>query len=485
MTASAAQAMGILAALGGAGLAVLARSPRVRAFALALAIVASFAMIAGEVLDSPRFASIRHHPPLAILLAAGAVLVVGALALAFRRLPDAFAISALIALPLRVPIDVGGQTSSLLIPLYVVIAGGAAAYAWRVLGGGSAPPSEEPRRVVWVRRMLAAMLVLYALQSLYSLDVKNAVENTAFFFAPFAALFVLLLECDWRPQLLRRALIAVAAVAVVIGVIGIAEFIARHLILNTDLRAENALHIYYRVNSVFRDPNIFGRYTALAIVTLAGCLAWTERRRPAFAAATAAGVLLIGLSFSFSLTSFSALLGGLGVLIWARLGTRWAVAALVSAVLAGGVFIAAVGASGNEVSSGGAGRTSLISGGLHLARDRPLWGFGSGSFGEAFYTRIEQAKTTASHDTPIAIAAEQGLIGLAAYAGLIVTAAFALLSEGARGSPPRATVASLFVAMLVHTLGYASFLEDPATWAILAVGVALARSVRPPASATI
>jgi hypothetical protein len=32
--------------------------------------------------------------------------------------------------------------------------------------------------------------------------------------------------------------------------------------------------------------------------------------------------------------------------------------------------------------------------------------------------------------------------------------------------------------MLVHSLGYASFLEDPATWAVLALGLVLAR--RPP-----
>jgi O-antigen ligase len=160
-----------------------------------------------------------------------------------------------------------------------------------------------------------------------------------------------------------------------------------------------------------------------------------------------------------------------------------AAAAVAAAVVVGAVYLVAVGSGGTEVSSGGAGRTSLIRGGLDLARDRPIWGWGSGSFGEAFYTKIEKAKTTTSHDTPIAVAAEQGVIGLAALVALVVSALFVLFGGGVRGSPARATLAALFVAMLVHSLGYASFLEDPATWAILAVGAALAGARPAPAPA--
>jgi hypothetical protein len=38
----------------------------------------------------------------------------------------------------------------------------------------------------------------------------------------------------------------------------------------------------------------------------------------------------------------------------------------------------------------------------------------------------------------------------------------------------RAAVAAAFVALVVHTLLYAAFLEDPLAWALLAVGSALA-----------
>jgi hypothetical protein len=39
-------------------------------------------------------------------------------------------------------------------------------------------------------------------------------------------------------------------------------------------------------------------------------------------------------------------------------------------------------------------------------------------------------------------------------------------------------VAAAFLALLFHTLLYADFLEDPITWTLLAIGVAL--SGRPP-----
>jgi O-antigen ligase len=260
-----------------------------------------------------------------------------------------------------------------------------------------------------------------------------------------------------------------------LAAIGIGEYAVRGLILNQDLRAENAIHIYFRVNALFRDPNIFGRYLALAIVALAAYLAWERRWAAALAASTGAGVLLVALAFSFSLTSFAALLVGLVVLAWARLGVRAAAVAVGSMALCGGAFLLLTGLRTTEVGTGGAGRTSLVHGGLELAADRPLWGWGSGAFGEAFYRHIERAKDTASHDTPIATSAEQGVIGLAVYAALVVAALAVMLAPDVRGSPARAGAAALFVVMIVHSLGYASFLEDPATWAILALGLVLAQ----------
>ena len=121
-----------------------------------------------------------------------------------------------------------------------------------------------------------------------------------------------------------------------------------------------------------------------------------------------------------------------------------------------------------------------VSGGLDLFKSRPIWGYGSGSF-ETEYTahnhHIGQT-LSASHTIPITVAAEQGLIGLLVYAALVI-AALITLFQRCRSQPARVAIACAFLALLFHTLLYADFLEDPITWTLLAIGVALA--LRPPA----
>ncbi len=50
-----------------------------------------------------------------------------------------------------------------------------------------------------------------------------------------------------------------------------------------------------------------------------------------------------------------------------------------------------------------------------------------------------------------------------------------MLFRGAGRSPPRIAIAACFAALVLHTWTYADFLEDPFTWTLLALGVALAR----------
>ena len=59
-----------------------------------------------------------------------------------------------------------------------------------------------------------------------------------------------------------------------------------------------------------------------------------------------------------------------------------------------------------------------------------------------------------------------------------MAAALVTLLERSRADPARVAVAAAFLALLFHTLLYADFLEDPITWTLLAIGVAL--SGRPP-----
>jgi O-antigen ligase len=118
--------------------------------------------------------------------------------------------------------------------------------------------------------------------------------------------------------------------------------------------------------------------------------------------------------------------------------------------------------------------------------DRPLFGFGSGAFSNEFRKREGTGRrqaATASHTIPITVAAEQGVPGIASYVALLI-ATFGLLFSGlgklrGRAPPPRlvsrAYLAAAFSGLVLHTLLYAAFLEDPITWTLLAAGIVLGR----------
>jgi O-antigen ligase len=122
-----------------------------------------------------------------------------------------------------------------------------------------------------------------------------------------------------------------------------------------------------------------------------------------------------------------------------------------------------------------AGRANLVSGGFQMWADRPLWGYGSGSFVTEYRRKHPHSATTvsASHTIPITVAAEQGLIGLAVYVPLIVMSLLTL-GRGAREDPVRAAILAAWLAFVFHTMLYADFLEDPVSWALLAIGTTLA-----------
>jgi O-antigen ligase len=146
-------------------------------------------------------------------------------------------------------------------------------------------------------------------------------------------------------------------------------------------------------------------------------------------------------------------------------------------VLAAGAFLAATDiSSSSSANDATSGRYELIKGGAGLGADAPIEGLGSGSFARE-YRRAEHVSaeraTSASHTIPVTVFAEQGVVGLAAYLALLWFALRRLL-PGARVGAARAGVAAAFVALVVHSLLYAAFLEDPLTWALLGVGAALA-----------
>jgi putative inorganic carbon (HCO3(-)) transporter len=503
---------GVLAAAGAAAAAILLPAGRLRSGAMLAALGLFPALILGDQWHSHQIVDLRDDSTRFAALALLALAISAALAFAFHRWPILLPLAIVAALPFRVPLHAGGDTANLLVPLYLVIAGGVlatAARAW-ASGGGDSPPGRSP--LVWLPRILAAVVLLYALQTLYSPDFSKSLQNACFFLVPFSLVFALLRDVEWDRRLLVGVLWVIGLEAVVFVAIGTVEYATRSLFWNDQVIRSNEFHTYFRVNSVFWDPNVYGRWLALAIVVAMAALLWARERRAQALLTALVAVLWIGLAPTFSQSSFIALLAGLAVLAALRWSLRWTLAAVGAGAIAAVLVVLLAGGSSVSVSRiniDTSGRANLVSGGIHLFAQRPVYGYGSGSFPRAYREHVNTAEVpvSISHTEPITVAAEQGVIGLAAYGVLLVTALWTMgggglvrfrppgpdgddrgalraeLSSTPRSSPPpvggivaRAAVLAAFIALLVHTMAYAGFYEDPIAWVLMAAGLSLAKA---------
>ena len=463
------------------------------------ALVLAPVLLLAAIWHSPQLSIVHRHPLVAVVVALVGLALVVALAVVISRRPWLVAPLAVVTLPFRIPISAGGTTSNLLVPLYVVVGAGALAAivpTWRGGDPATAPPANGDAPAAgrlpgrsWLERLLALYVALYAIQAIYSPAFETALQQMVFFYVPFALLFCLLRELRWTRRLLRTCLILVAGLAVLFATVGFVEYATKTLFLNPKLIAENNVHTYFAINSVFFDADIFGRFLALVMIMLAAVLIYGRRQREQVIVVIVLAVLWAGLVLTLSRSSLAALLVGLGILGAMRwkakpiLIVACAVLALGSAALAVSPKTFGLNQGLNGASSGRAG---LVSGGIQLFGDRPLWGYGSGSF-ETEYRRLHPATSatlSASHTIAITIAAEQGLIGELAYLALVITAGV-MLVRGARVSPARAAIAAAFLALVFHTELYADFLEDPIAWTLLGIGLALAYASRSGAEQTV
>ena len=488
---------GVIVAAALVALVLVHPHARVRAAAMLGALVLAPALLLAEIWHAKQLSFIHRHPLFAVVLALIALLAVVLLAWQIRRRPWLLAPLVAVTVPFRIPIAAGGSTSNLLVPLYLVVGAGTLAYIVPVLAGRGSQAStgdgvaDAPPPIRWVERLLALYVVLYAIQAIYSPDFETALQQMVFFYVPFALMFCLLRRLRWSIRLLRLCLGLVVALSLVFVCIGFVEYATKTLLLNPKLVAENNVHTYFAINSVFFDPDIFGRFLALVMILLAAVLLYARGQRRQVLAVVAIAILWGGLVLTLSRSSLGALLVGLAILAAMRWKARPVLLAIVAVVVIGAAALAISPTTfglNQGLNGASSGRAGLVSGGLQLFGDRPLWGYGSGSFQNEYYCRVQHQcrvatgsvkcpNLCASHTIAITIAAEQGLIGLLPYIALVIAAAL-LLVPGARGDPARAAVAAAFLALVFHTELYADFLEDPVSWALLGVGVALASGAR-------
>ncbi|HUZ83342.1 MAG TPA: O-antigen ligase family protein [Gaiellales bacterium] len=463
----------ILAAAGLVPLLTLA-GRRLRAAGLAL-FVAGSAVLALEVASTQIHHlrdSASRRPAEAAVAAVAALLLVVAAGVAGRRRPWLLAVAAVAAAPARIPIGVGSTSSNLLLPLYAVIAAAVVATALDLAADDDRRP--DLGVIGWA---IAGLVVWSALSCLWTIDVHKAGVEMLFFYLPFAFLLARLGALPNRVAGLRAAVAVQVALGVAFAAVALWQEATRHVFWNPAVIVGNEFSQFFRVNSLFWDASVFGRFLAVTVVLLAGiCI---HRGQRAWALALI-GLFLVALYFSYSQSAELALATGavvLGVAVWPRRVTvTIAAVASVAAVVA--LAVALHGANANRVSSD---RLHLWRLGEKVVRAHPLAGAGIGSFGRAAVagTAHPFAVTYAqSHTTPVTELAELGPLGLVLYLAVVI----APLVRAARSGTdpgPRMVLLALFALLIASSIFYNDFFEDPATWIVIALIVVVTREGDP------
>jgi O-antigen ligase len=423
------------------------------------------------------------------LLAGGVVAaaVAAGLGLLFIRRPWALALLTLAAVPARIPIPVGGESSSLLVPLYAVVAGGVVALVWSIWR--TVPRSRELGALSWP---LGAFVAWVGLSMAWTVDPDRGAVEVLAFIVPFGLLALALARLPWSEQGVAWLCRLLLAIALVFAAVGIAQWATRTVFWNHKVIADNTYASFYRVNSLFWDPSIYGRFLVIAILVALAIMVFGPWRQYDLALGLMIVVLWVGLFFSFSQSSFAALIAGVvvaGVLAWKRRALAVVAASAALFVLMGVGPPAPAGAPGTlsagadqELNRATRGRFELVTNGLRIAADHPVVGVGVGGFTKSYRERVRVSrgvKTPASHNTPVTVAAETGIVGLGLFAWLLVVA-FAVPFARTRSGPPAVRVSGIaaglgLTAIFVHSLFYNAFVEDPLMWGFLALATLAAR----------
>jgi hypothetical protein len=439
--------------------------------------------------------------------AIGGVIVVGPLlAWLFRREPWLVAYGTLAFIPLRV----GFLGHSLLVPLYAVALGAAGLLLWQMIDG------DERTRELGIA---AWPLALYLLWISFSVSWSDALHTAAIdllaFYVPFTIIAISIARLPWRPSRIRILYGELVAMALVISAVGFYQYETGTIFENPKLGVSNTYEALFRVNSVFYDPSIYGRFLVVALVPTVVLIIRGRSVREGVAALAFAAVAWLGLLISFSQSSFAALI--VAVFVASAVVWRWKALLTLGAavvVLAGVVaasptvrhdlrhlgtgttakhhrhhatpgFKTPVGkrrhhhaASGLNKATGG--RATLIVVGIKIARAHAVRGVGLGGFAGAYSKRTGRTpRQSASHATPVTVAAEEGAPGLLLYlwlVGALLLAAYRRINHAAYGTMALAAGLAL-LAVVVHSFAYSDFFEDPTTWGLIGL-IALVSPLR-------
>ncbi|MCW2922181.1 MAG: O-antigen polymerase [Thermoleophilia bacterium] len=491
MEVGALEAIAAIAASAGA-LARVTRIRRIHVLGIPLLLLGWAGLLATILPDS--LATHRAVVVLGFLGAAG-------LALFLARVLDCavrwLLVAGAIVLTIRVPVPTGDGNAMLLGPLYVVIGLIACIVLLRELRELRAGERLLPDRGGATRLVDVGAAVLPAtatLSLMWSFDPPATTEALAFFLVPFVLLYACLRTLASAREDLKPAAWALVASGVVVALVGLFQKAVGEVWWNPKVIDANRFRADFRTNSLYWDPNMYGRALVIAILAV---VAWLLVRRVSRRGTPLlAGVLLVlvaALWFTYSQSSWVALAAGLTIVAVLTLPPnprRWVAGALLLLVLVG-TPAAARHLAGDDAS----GRRDVINTGISLAAERPVLGWGIGTFEAAARAReLERGNAdpglVASHTTPITVFAELGLLGAFTYLTLLTSAVVTMLARWRRTSTPAAAArargdfddagtgwpiapviwaSGALFALIAHSLLYAGFFEDPTLWVVLAV----------------
>ena len=411
------------------------------------------------------------HAVLFAVFAVGA-LVVGVLAFACVRLPAAIPVVLLAVAPFRIPVEVGGDSAFLLLPLYVVLAGVVLAFLLQV---ARSPDVRAPPFAVAIPS--ACLVALAAASTFWSVDIEASAVKLLFFYFPFSALFAVVSRLPIEAFSARALAVGGLGVAVVLGAVGLSQLWTHELPFAHDLEQANAYTSFFRTTSVFQDPSVYGRHLVEAIVVVVGLL-WLDRIGFRIGVAVVA-FLAVALYFTYSQSSMTTLAVVLVfVTLLAADRRSKAVVLAASALLAVAAAAAVVAiAHAEPLRRVTSGRSDLAVNASEIAAAQPLRGVGIGAEERAARELLDKDSRRlrkASHTTPLGIAAELGALGLVAYVAFLTGAARVLTLAFRRTRALGIALAAVVVVIFVHSLFYAGFYEDPLLWLALAIGAAVA-----------
>jgi O-antigen ligase len=472
-----ADAAAVVGALGVCGL-LLARNRPLFLAGFGTLVVGELVLAYALVPDAPRLLTESTARLAALGLAAIAGL---ALAAVFVRVPASAPVALLVVAPFRLSVRLGSQEAFLLVPFYAVLVAAAAALLWRAIRGRPLPSIPE-----LVAVPAALLVALSGISLLWAHDPREGTIELVFFYLPFALLLTIVARTriqDWSWRALAIALVSVTSLFAAIGVYQ--AWSHTEILAKQDVQLTNAHESFFRVTSVFQDPSVYGRHLVLGIVVLFSAL-WLALVRPRIALPVLA-LLVGGLYFSYSQTSFVALFAAVLVVTLIagdRLARRVVVGVSAALVVAAAVGVLAVG--------GGDSARRVTSDRLPLARvtwpvyaQHPVVGVGIGS--QPLMSRREedarrQKSKNVSHTTPLTVAAELGTIGLLVYLGFLAALGRAILLTWLRHRGLGLALAASLTALVVQSLFYGGFFEDPFVWGIAALAAAALAFLPEPAA---